>query len=410
MPLAAIRLMLRPTSLALLVLFASCSSREPYTANQLESEVSGVMTLPDGSQETWRIVEEFRVGNETGNSAIFFGLVSAITVDEYDQLLVLDRQASEILVFDSKGELVRTIGGKGAGPGEFEHAAHIDVGPNGNLWVMEMRIGRLTLLDSTGHYLREEHLDIFGWDVGIVADAYLGGFDWQDRYNAAVEVPYSGEGGAQVILGGNHLVLARYSASLAPIDTVPMPHSPVRFEKYVHVAQNAAMIEDVPLQGEFHWRFAPGGNYWTLLTRPYEISEVSTSGEILRTFAMPFDPVPVTDEDLQEAHESLDRFFESGAELDLDKIPSTHPAANSFFVDEDGRIWVDKRAPSSEDQHHLFDIIDADGTLMGTLRSPFAVSPTPIPIIRHGFLYAVSAADDGSQLVIKASIDKSRSD
>lgn len=408
MSLAVRRLMLRPSSLALLVLFASCSSREPYMDNQPESEVSGVMTLPDGSQETWHIVEEFRVGNETGDGAIFFGSVSAIAVDENNQLLVLDRMASEVLVFDAKGALVRTIGGKGVGPGEFEHAAHVDVGPHGNLWVMEMHTGRLTLLDSTGHYVREKDIDSHGWDVGVIADVYLGGFDRVDQYNASVAVPYSGEGGAQVILGGNHLMLARYNASLTPIDTVPMPQSPVSFEKYVHVAQNSAMIEDVPLQGEFHWRFAPGGNFWTLLTRPYEISEVSTSGEILRTFSMPFDPAQVTDEDLQEAHKSLERFFESGAELDLNKIPSTHPAANSFFVDDDGRIWVDKRAPSSEDQHRLFDIIGEDGTLMGTLRSPFAVDPEPIPIIRQGFLFAVSAADDGSQLVIKARIDKSR--
>ncbi|MXY08759.1 MAG: 6-bladed beta-propeller [Rhodothermaceae bacterium] len=410
MPPAAIRFMLRPTSLALLVLIASCSSREADMANQPESTVSGVMKLPDGSQETWHIVEEFRIGNETGDDAIFFGLVSAIAVDEHDQLLVLDGMASELQVFDAKGTLVRTIGRKGAAPGEFEDAVHVDVGPNGNLWVMEMSIGRLTLLDSTGHYLQWEDIESIGWNIGLIADAYLGGFDWQDQYNAAVEVPYSGEGGAQIVLGGKHLVLARYNASLTPIDTVRMPQSPVSFEKYVHVAQNRAMVENVPFQGEFHWRFAPGGNFWTLLTRPYEISEVSTSGEILRTFAIPFDPLRVSDDDLQEAYKSLERFFESGAELDLDKIPSTHPAANSFFVDDDGRIWVDKRAPSSEDQHRLFDIIGADGTLMGTLRSPFAVDPAPIPIIKQGFLYAVSTADDGSQLVIKARIDKSRSD
>ena len=368
------------------------------------------MSLPDGSQERWRIVEEFRVGDESGDGAIFFGLVSAIAVDEYGQLLVLDRLASEIQVFDATGALVRTLGGKGAGPGEFERAAHVDVGPNGNLWVMEMSTGRLTLLDSTGHYVQEEGIDSYGWDVGLVADAYPGGFDWQGRYSAAVAVPYSGKGGAQIILGGHYLVLARYTASLTPIDTVPMPKSPVSFEKYVHVAQNSAMIEDVPFQGQFHWRFAPNGNFWTLLTRPYEISEVSTTGEILRTFTMPFDPVQVTDEDLQEAHASLESFFERGAEIDLGKIPSTHPAANSFFVDEDGRIWVDKRAPSSEDQHRLFDIISSDGTLMGTLRSPFAVRPAPLPIIRQDILYAISAAEDGSQLVIKARIEKSQSD
>ncbi|MXX59361.1 MAG: 6-bladed beta-propeller, partial [Rhodothermaceae bacterium] len=85
------------------------------------------------SAGTWRVVEEMRIGSDAGDDAILFGNISSFDVDSQGRVFVLDAQSQEIHVFDSDGAHIRTVGGRGTGPGEFENASAVDLSRDGEI-------------------------------------------------------------------------------------------------------------------------------------------------------------------------------------------------------------------------------------------------------------------------------------
>jgi hypothetical protein len=63
-----------------------------------------------------------------------------------------------LLVFDSTGTYVRTVGRRGRGPGEFELVTAIAVGRSDTLFVFDRRNMRVTILTPTHEYARMAHV------------------------------------------------------------------------------------------------------------------------------------------------------------------------------------------------------------------------------------------------------------
>jgi hypothetical protein len=99
------------------------------------------------------LVEELRIGSrdspDTG-----FATINGVDVDRDGNVYALEGQQLEIRVYDTNGRLVRTIGRRGSGPGEFERAPRFWV-LGDTVWVFEprARAGRLTLFDRGGNVL-----------------------------------------------------------------------------------------------------------------------------------------------------------------------------------------------------------------------------------------------------------------
>ena len=343
--------------------------------------------------EAWTVVEEFRIGSDTGDDAIIFGSIRAFDVDAHGRVYVLDNQSQEIHVFDSDGTFLRTIGTEGTGPGEFEDAAAVDINAAGEILVMEMRKGRLSVLDSTGIYDRMEYVNSTGWDYW----PYPGGLDWAGRYNGAVLTNDEDV----------DLMFARFDQAFAPLDTIPIPGSPVDFERFEHVLDDGAssISAAIPYQSSFDWAFSNSGNFWTLLTGTYELVEITAEGTALRRVTMDFEPIPVTMEDKEEARENLRWFTRQGGEVDLSRIPSTKPVISSFFCDDMGNIWVQRVSERPENENRLFHLFDADGRFLGDLRLSFALDSNPMPIVQNGILIGVSTNEEGADTIVGARIE-----
>ena len=71
------------------------------------------------------------------------------------------------------------------------------------------------------------------------------------------------------------------------------------------------------------WRFSETGTVWRLLTGLYELSEMTTGGEVLRTITRDHESIPVTDEEREEAIENLEWFTSQGGQIDRSKFPNT---------------------------------------------------------------------------------------
>jgi DNA-binding beta-propeller fold protein YncE len=91
-------------------------------------------------------------------------------------LFVADSQRNSILVFDLQGQLLREVGRRGSGEGEFNFPTHLSIDAGGNLLVTDAMNGRVQLLDSQGRFLgrigslgdRPGH---FGRPKGVAADS-----------------------------------------------------------------------------------------------------------------------------------------------------------------------------------------------------------------------------------------------
>lgn len=84
-----------------------------------------------------------------------FGDIVDGVFDSKGRLLILDGHRNSIRVFDSDGTFLQEMGRQGGGPGEFLRPEEITVGPEGDLYVIDGRQGRLSIfrkMDSGYEY------------------------------------------------------------------------------------------------------------------------------------------------------------------------------------------------------------------------------------------------------------------
>jgi DNA-binding beta-propeller fold protein YncE len=101
-----------------------------------------------GSARDWHAAGHLRCFNEPNDIA--FGLKGEIFVSQGH-----GKGESRIVKFDAEGNFIRTWGGEGAGPGEFNQPHSIVSDPEGRLFVADRSNQRIQVFDADGNWLRE---------------------------------------------------------------------------------------------------------------------------------------------------------------------------------------------------------------------------------------------------------------
>lgn len=115
--------------------------------------VAGCGSPDDGASQAQPPAEHeavltFRLG-AADQDAPHFTYIASAAVGPAGELLVVDRFQPGVFLFDARGDLLRSIGRRGQGPGEFE--APTEAGFFGDsLWVWDQGLYRLTWFDSHG--------------------------------------------------------------------------------------------------------------------------------------------------------------------------------------------------------------------------------------------------------------------
>lgn len=377
------------------------------------------------ADEAWRVVEELRIGSVTAEGPDLFGRVRGLEVDALGRIYVLEEQAQELRVFDASGRHVRTIGRKGGGPGEFARAVDLELGPHGHLWVADPSNGRVSVIDTAGILRRE--LRIPG---GFVIIPWPGGFDRAGRYY--VPVPRQSDDGFGMALlrygpdlaagagagrgsdpaGGAEAGTAAAEAATAAtgvasvvVDTLEVPEDPVERDRFELRSDRGVMMSTVPFTPTFRWALSPEGRIWAMFTGEYRLLELSPAGDTLRTITRAFEPLPVTDQDVERAIADLAWFTEQGGKVDRSRFPETKPATDSFFFDDQGNLWVFPVTPAGRERT-LVDVFDPRGRYLGRVDLPFRLRDVPAPLVRGGTLYGVTESELEVPFVVRARIEK----
>ena len=121
----------------------------------------------------------FTVGAVSGEDWEIFGRVSAVDFDAAGNLHILDQSAARVVVVDRAGQLVRTVGSKGGGPGELNSPVSFSLLADGRTVVFDMGMpGAFEVFDQDGEFVNGITIDIAsgrlpGMDLHPMSDGRL---------------------------------------------------------------------------------------------------------------------------------------------------------------------------------------------------------------------------------------------
>ena len=208
-----------------------------------------VLAAGSGAQQParWRMVEEWRVGG-AADGPHFLGDPRGLGATKAGGVVVLEYKDQQVHFLDTRGQPVRTVGRRGAGPGEFQQANGLRVAPNGEVVVNDPSNNRFTVLGPSGDLVRTVPLQ--PWGYGASWDAYFnkgGRLDEEIRIRAP---------GATSSTGARRV----WREDLAAADTV-MPAvcpgvspDPVLFYRYTYPNGRGYMNAQYPFIAPWHVR------------------------------------------------------------------------------------------------------------------------------------------------------------
>ncbi|HSH45154.1 MAG TPA: 6-bladed beta-propeller [Longimicrobiales bacterium] len=393
-----------PRPLALLVTgavlaLAGCGdAASAEWAGRVDTLASGqvVVTNPEtgvwAEGEGWTLTEEARIGTLDGDGPDMFGQIMSLAVDPAGRVYVLEGQAQEVRVFDADGAHVRTFGRSGGGPGEFGRALRLDLGPDGNIWVADPQNNRLSVFDTAGTYL-----DGHTMAGGFTIIPWPGRFDDAGRYYYPVPLPSEGE---------FWIGLSVYDSTMTPVDTLTPPEDPVEREYFeMRQGDNGFFRSSIPFSGGFQTRLSPRGTYWGLVTDEYRLTEFGADGDTIRTTTRPYDPVPVTEADMEQARENLSWFLEQGGEADWSKVPDVKPGARGFAFDDQGNVWV-WPVTAGVREGSVLDVFDETGRYLGPVSTSVALALQPAPVFVGDVVYGVTTSELDVPYVVRLRLQR----
>ena len=146
------------------VLALSATTHQPLSPQQPSTvtDSAGVLIVettspawPSGTG--WRLATDptLTIGDESGDlNYMFEGVSQAFRLDD-GTIVVVDRLASQISLFDPAGVFIRDLGGRGEGPGEFQ-ILHYVWARGDTVWASDGLLSRVSVFDRNGDVL-EDH-------------------------------------------------------------------------------------------------------------------------------------------------------------------------------------------------------------------------------------------------------------
>ena len=353
--------------------------------------------------------EVFRVGSIDGPEWQQFGVIFDVAFDGAGNLYLLDYQAHRVVVVDRGGNLVRTIGRYGEGPGEFGFPRHLAAMADGRVIVGDIPGNRsFKVFDTGGAFARNVR----------VGDDLLGlrGQMYPDR-----------SGRDAVVLAGS---LVTIETMRAPDAIVPPGRRPIlrlaldsdavvrETITYAWAPPSAGIItfsiggreittgDQTPPPRTFDPGLfvgpLPGGGVAFSDSSAYAVKLTAPDGTVSRVLSRPFQPKSVTDRILEaEIEHQLEEYAGLEAAMSgqprltvdgrtgsavappprgvmleglvrsrrayLDALPSADevPVVLDLRTTWEGRIWVRRRAENLVDDGPI-DVLTTDGHYLGS--------------------------------------------
>lgn len=341
----------------------------------------------------WTLQETLRIGSgEEGPTS--FSWVKGIDADSTGRIFIYEHSTQDIRVFGPDGTYLKTLGRKGAGPGELRNAEGIAFARDGTLWVRDAANGRFSRFSADGTVL-ESMPSTFCTSQGTwmprITDTH---FVDEDCVPTPAGVTYHVYGYRFDLAGRDSLRERAACGSEALAESATWITRTARSTSY----------RSIPYAPRALYTLAPDGTVWCVPnSASYEAHRVTADADTVRV-TRAIVPIPVTQTERDSIIADIDSRGPTG--LDFSRIPQTKPAIDRLTVDDSGRLWVRRANPAGG---LFFDLIAADGTLEATIALNGVQTSTWSPfVVRGDDVYLVILGEDDVPQVGRFRITRSR--
>ncbi len=329
--------------------------------------------------------EDLTIGVEDGDEHYMFGNLVSVNTDEEGNFYVADKDRNTVKKYDSNGRFLLSFGGSGQGPGEFQDMSEVRFDVDGNIYLNDTRIQRISFLKKDGYYLRgiktpsvfeKVVINSKGYCIAMSADnVELGENKKWDYFYGLFDNEFN--------------LMAEF---------LRLPQEATAQYK------NADSLTQVLADALSREAFAPNVTYvldkndsiYFGYPETYEIEVYSPEGKLKRIIQRDFKPVEVSERHRQYFIENLSVQFlakipvnQEKKVFELIRYPEFKPAYERFTLMENG--WILVVVDSVQDGSKLVDIFDKDGEFLTQFETDISTDGLSF---NNGYAYAVATKND----------------
>lgn len=362
--------MLRSLGFSVLAALAGCGSETSEPASIVRD--SADITIVENASGTWDEASRWRLAE---SPRLDIGGIDAEPEDELFQansgvglpngnIVVANSGSGELRFYDASGTHVRTVGGQGGGPGEFEMLSWIQIYGGDSLMAWDRRLRRGSVYDTAGGFLRSFVLpaEAFYIPIGVFPDGAL----LARETSQWMEVEFV-DGVQRPSIG-----LALFSDDGEKLEDLPAfpadefwtevgPDHPHRWPRAFGYRTVSAVSDSL---------------FWIGTGETFAIEGYTRDGRlVLRVRYSDYTPRSVVKTDLDRWVEETVAAMEAGMAEHMRPFfedvepPAVLPPYDRMLADSEGNLWV-QHYPKPDDDEHTWTVFAADGVLLGEVSVP----------------------------------------
>ena len=358
------------------VLALSATTHQPLSPQQPSTvtDSAGVIIVestrpawPAGAG--WRLATEptLTIGDESGDlNYMFEGVSQAFRLDD-GSIVVVDRLASQISLFDPAGVFIRDLGGRGEGPGEFQ-ILHYVWARGDTVWASDGLLSRISVFDRGGDVLETIPVEVApGMGAATAATQFADG---------AILVSNAPSGGVRLgsgdVIEGGVWTLSRYSPGGRFMNAISGLRGSSRWE---HGIQGLSPGMYLPFSVGIP-AYAVGDDH-IYAGRGVEpsIGRWNNDGTLSRLIRWAAPERPVSDRErrrYREANSVAPRYVEPTAwnrYLREVPFPDRIPVYRRLLLDTEQHVWAERYRSPWEDTPSWY-VFDEQGVWLGAIATP----------------------------------------
>ena len=275
-------------------------------------------------------------------------------------VVVADNAASNLKFFDRAGALIRTVGRRGRGPGEFEYISYLWACGGDSAFVEDVASRLVSVVAPDGRIERAMDLRAANGQVPFTTSCARTGAILTSSYGDVVRYPlgpfrptvavaFATKAGNPGIRLGEHPGTEMVG--------IPQGAGPRRIGRWLHIAMAPSLAWVAPNVTGDILGFDLSGRLQTVLREDAEEPPLSAAD---RAF---FDSLAIDSALTPRGKESMRR------ELAATPYPDRPPAVSAMLADADGNLWV-RRHPRAAMPNPPWRVFRPDGVWLGALTLP----------------------------------------